>query len=138
MDEDDTSGRSAPTTLDDILTRFGREVRTAREARGLSREDFANRCGLSLTTVKNIECGQGQHPRFETLIRLARGLEVSLIELVSYVDPQLTDAQRATVGSANLWLASLGDPQRDLVIALIRVLALDASRASERIKAYAA
>lgn len=136
MEDDDGSARTAPTLPDEILVQFGREVRIAREARGLTREHFAQRCGLSTTTVKKLEYGRGPHPRLETLIRLSNGLDVALIDLVSCVDPRTSEEHRTIRGSANVWLAALGEAQRELVLALIRVLACGAAEAGDGAVAY--
>lgn len=138
MEEDDESARAVPIPSNDTLVLFGRELRTAREARGLTRERLAERCGLSPSTVKKLEYGSGPQPRLETLIRLSAGLNVALIDLVSCVDPHAPVENRAKVGSTNMWLASLGEAQRELVIALIRVLACGGVTAGERRLVYAA
>ena len=83
---------------EDVLTHFGRELRLAREARGLTREQLAKRCGLSLATIKKLEGGHAFHPRLETMVRLADGLNVTLIDLVRCVDPRLSGAERAEAG----------------------------------------
>lgn len=107
---------------EEVLVEFGRELRHAREARGLSRVRLAQRCGLSLATIKNLETGRGAHPRLETMIRLADGLEVTLLDLVRSVDPRLSADERREAGAVTVWLANLDEPSRALVHALIRVL----------------
>ncbi len=106
-----------------VLTHLARELRHAREARGLSRRRLAERSGLSIETIKKLEQGHGFHPRLETMVRLARGLEVPLPELVRCIDPGLSSEDRARAGSVNVWLAGLDEPSRELVLALVRVLA---------------
>lgn len=106
-----------------VLAHLARELRHAREARGLSQRGLAERAGLSTETIKKLEQGHGFHPRLETMVRLASGLGVRLIELVRCIDPSLTDEDRAVAGSVNVWLAELDEPSRALVLALVRVLA---------------
>ena len=106
-----------------VLGHLARELKHAREARGLSRRALAERAGLSTETIKKLEQGHGFHPRLETMVRLASGLGVGLLELVRCIDPSLTDEERATAGSVNVWLAELDEPSRALVLALVRVLA---------------
>ncbi|MCA9708973.1 MAG: helix-turn-helix transcriptional regulator [Myxococcales bacterium] len=138
MHDDTPSAPAIPPHPDEVLVRFGREVRTAREARGLSRQRFAQRCGLSVGTVKNLERGRGAHPRLETMVRLATGLDVALTDLVACVDPWMTDKRKAEMGAAHVWLAALDDPERDLVLALVRVLTRGPTCAAERVVIYAA
>ncbi|MCA9709117.1 MAG: helix-turn-helix domain-containing protein [Myxococcales bacterium] len=111
-----------------VLAHLARELRHAREARGLSRKRLAERSGLSLETIKKLEQGHGFHPRLETMVRLASGLGVSLLELVRCIDPGLDEVERAEAGSVNVWLAGLDESSRALVLALVRVLSrLDGS-----------
>ncbi|MCA9712160.1 MAG: hypothetical protein KDK70_40360, partial [Myxococcales bacterium] len=86
----------------------------------------------------NLEAGRGAHPRLETMIRLATGLDVALSDLVACVDPWLTDERKAAVGAAHMWLAALDEPGRDLVLALVRVLTHGPTFAAERRVVYAA
>ena len=137
-DDDDASADTAPILPQHLLTHFGREVRTARKVKGLTRELFALRCGLSVTTIKKLEQGDGPQPRLETLLRLANGLSVSLTTLLASVDPYMTDEDRQQSQSTNLWLSSLSEPQQELVCALIRVFATEANAAGERTALYAA
>ncbi len=106
-----------------VLAHLAHELRHAREARGLTRRELAKRCGLSTETIKKLESGHGFHPRLETMVRLADGLGVPLLDLVRCIDPALAQKERATAGSVNVWLAGLDEPSRDLVLALVRVLA---------------
>lgn len=106
-----------------VLAHLARELRHAREARGLTRRGLAERAGLSIETIKKLEQGHGFHPRLETMVRLASGLGVPLIELVRCVDPGVSDDERAEAGSVNVWLAGLDELSRALVLALVRVLA---------------
>lgn len=74
-------------------------------------------------SIKKLEQGHGFHPRLETMVRLAGGLEVPLLELVRCIDPALSREDRESAGSVNVWLAGLDEPSRALVLALVRVLA---------------
>jgi len=122
MDADDGPAFAAMDP-EQVLAQFGRELRLAREARALTREQLAKRCGLSVATIKKLETGGAFHPRLETMVRLADGLDMTLLDLVRSIDPKLTEAERAAAGSAHVWLAGLDEPSRDLVLALVRVLA---------------
>lgn len=107
----------------EVLENLGRTIRRSRESLGLTRSSYATRCGLSIATIKKLETGGAFHPRLETMVRLADGLDMTLLDLVRSIDPKLSDAERAAAGSAHVWLAGLDELSRDLVLALVRVLA---------------
>ena len=64
-----------------VQKEFGRRVRGLRQAAGLSQEELAFRAKLTRTYLSQIETGS-RDPSLSTLARLARGLAVSLPELV--------------------------------------------------------
>ncbi len=131
MDDDYTTARTILMDPDAVLAHLGREVRIVRESRGLSRARFAKRCGLSVHTIKKLEGGRGPQPRLDTMIRLANGLDLPLVDLVAHVDPRFPDEHDTTVGATNLWLADLAGPERELVLALVRVLMRSVTGAAE-------
>lgn len=112
-------------TAKDARENLGRTIRRFRESLGLSRDAYADRCGLSLSAVKNAECGSDL--RFDTLVRLAGGLDLSLNELLDSVDPSAaeTSVKLRTLG---LRIGGLDEDEQDLVHALVRVLAKWAKR----------
>ena len=66
---------------DDIKKTFGRVLRRAREARGLSQERLAEAVGVSDDSIGNAERGLSI-PRFEVVVELARALGVSVADFV--------------------------------------------------------
>lgn len=54
----------------------GQRIREARDARGWSQGELAERCGLSRPTIARIEAGQ--HVRMGTLETVARALELTV------------------------------------------------------------
>ena len=58
-------------------TSLGDKLRELREAKGLRQEDLEKRSGVDSQTISNIEVGR-QMPRTQTLVKLAKGLEVSV------------------------------------------------------------
>jgi transcriptional regulator with XRE-family HTH domain len=68
-----------------ILRKLGQRVRTLRELRGISQEDFATRCGLHRTGVGLLERG-ARIPRLDTLMILSRALRISVSDLVRGVE----------------------------------------------------
>jgi transcriptional regulator with XRE-family HTH domain len=68
---------------------LGPRLRALREAAGVSQQALAFRSGLSGSVIARIEQGQptGQDPRLSTLVALARGLDLTLNELVNELFP---------------------------------------------------
>jgi transcriptional regulator with XRE-family HTH domain len=58
---------------------LGRNVRDLRRIRGLSQEELAGQCELSVSTIRKIE--QGGSARMETLHNLAQRLQVETSQL---------------------------------------------------------
>lgn len=64
--------------------KFGREVRSAREAVGLTQKDLAERTGIARQTVTAIENGRPKKPvEPEQVNAFARILGLSVLELVT-------------------------------------------------------
>jgi transcriptional regulator with XRE-family HTH domain len=62
------------------LVALGRRVRALRETMRLTQESFAYRCGISVSFASLLERGE-RSPSYETLIAIARALEVPVPEL---------------------------------------------------------
>jgi transcriptional regulator with XRE-family HTH domain len=67
--------------MDALIIRLGQVVRELRSAAGYSQESFAARIKVHRTFMGTIERG-GANLSLDTLQRLARGLEMSVWELV--------------------------------------------------------
>lgn len=63
---------------------FGKALREAREATGMSQETFADVVGLDRTTISLIERGR-QSPTVETLWRMSEHLQLSPSHLIERV-----------------------------------------------------
>ena len=70
---------------DVALERLGRRLRVRRAELGVTQEGVANRAQLNRTYVGEIERGEAS-PTLTTLIALAKGLEMTLAELVDGLD----------------------------------------------------
>jgi transcriptional regulator with XRE-family HTH domain len=62
------------------LQGLARRIRALRERRGLTQEDFAARCGISVSFASLLERGE-RSPSYETLLQVAAALELPLSEL---------------------------------------------------------
>lgn len=68
-----------------IHGRFGRTVRALRAKAGHSQESFADAIHIHRTSMGTLERGRG-NPTLETILKIARGLDLSLSELFMAVE----------------------------------------------------
>jgi DNA-binding XRE family transcriptional regulator len=68
-----------------INARFARTVRALRSKAGYSQEGFADAIDVHRTTMGKIEGGDG-NPGLDTIVKIARGLDLSLSELFVAVE----------------------------------------------------
>jgi DNA-binding XRE family transcriptional regulator len=68
-----------------IGARFGRTVRTLRAKAGYSQESFADAIHVHRTSMGKLERGEG-NPGLDMIVRIARGLDLSLSELFVAVE----------------------------------------------------
>jgi len=73
-----------------ILQVFGRTVRKLREARGLSQEAFADRCGLHRTYIGGIERGE-RNIGLLNILRIAAALDVEPGALLADLDKTMME-----------------------------------------------
>ncbi|KFI28881.1 helix-turn-helix domain-containing protein [Paenirhodobacter enshiensis] len=73
-----------------LLDSFARVLRQRRLAAGLSQEELAHRAGLSMRYVSLLE-SRKHMPSLDTMQGLARGLGMSLTDLVSEAEAGLRD-----------------------------------------------
>ncbi|MFP2912281.1 helix-turn-helix domain-containing protein, partial [Pyxidicoccus sp. 3LFB2] len=84
-------GPSDSSSSSGHLQGLARRIRALRERRGLTQEDFAARCGISVSFASLLERGE-RSPSYETLLQVASALGLPLWELL-----RLDDAQDAGV-----------------------------------------
>lgn len=60
--------------MSDEIRAFGGQLRARRRAAGLSQQDLADRCGLSVRAISNLERGRTRRPYRDSLVRLADAL----------------------------------------------------------------
>lgn len=103
----------------EVLENLGRTIRRSRESLGLTRSSYATRCGLSIATIKKVELGHDL--RLDTLVRLATGLGLSLVELIDEADPA-GRSMRQELRRLSSRVGLLDAEERALVTALVGVL----------------
>jgi transcriptional regulator with XRE-family HTH domain len=63
---------------------FARNLRSRRQAAGLSQEQLADRTGLHPTEISRLERA-AREPRLGTMLKLAEGLNIGIEKLVSNI-----------------------------------------------------
>ena len=67
------------------LIPLGQAIKTQREQLGLSQEKLADRCGFDRTYISMLERGK-RNPSLINLLKLVRGLEITLSKLTEIYD----------------------------------------------------
>ncbi|MDR1996931.1 MAG: helix-turn-helix domain-containing protein [Candidatus Margulisbacteria bacterium] len=67
------------------IPNIGRRIKQLRKERGLTREKLAFENGLSKPTITRIERNEFD-PKLSTLLKIARGLDLKVAELLSGLD----------------------------------------------------
>lgn len=62
---------------------LAKNVKRLREANGLSQERLARLADVANNTLIKMETGENKNPTLETLVRVAKALDVSINELVN-------------------------------------------------------
>ncbi|WP_224364114.1 helix-turn-helix domain-containing protein [Hyalangium versicolor] len=75
------------------LQGLARRIRALRERRGLTQEDFAARCGISVSFASLLERGE-RSPSYETLLQVAAALGLPPSELFRLEEEDDTGADR--------------------------------------------
>jgi transcriptional regulator with XRE-family HTH domain len=69
--------------MDKAKKLLGQRIRQVRRAKNLTQSDLAEKIGFSVNYISQIETGIAS-PTFETLVRIADGLEMPLKELCDF------------------------------------------------------
>ncbi|MDX9855213.1 MAG: helix-turn-helix transcriptional regulator [Candidatus Moranbacteria bacterium] len=62
---------------------LAKNVKRLREAKGLSQERLARLADVANNTLIKMETGENKNPTLETLVRVAKALDVSINELLN-------------------------------------------------------
>ena len=105
--------------MGEILKVFGKRVRTLRRAKDMTQEQLAERAGLSLQSVGEIERGRG-NPTLVNIERLSAALDENLTALFDLGEVGLTKEQ-AQKELLEL-LAGANEEQLRAILTMARVL----------------
>jgi transcriptional regulator with XRE-family HTH domain len=98
------------------LQGLARRIRALRERRGLTQEDFAARCGISVSFASLLERGE-RSPSYETLLQVAGALAVPPWELLRVEAVEEEAGAHRLVEFARAHRLSRGDVDRLLSVA---------------------
>ena len=73
------------------LEGLAQRIRALRERRGLTQEDFAKACGISVSFASLLERGE-RSPSYDTLLQVASALALPLSELLREPEPGVDEA----------------------------------------------
>lgn len=82
--------RQKPRRLEIDPITLGERVKQIRTERGMTQEDLAFESGLTKKTISSIENNHHDNSKLSTIKALARALEVSTTELLSFTDPDFS------------------------------------------------
>lgn len=74
---------------------FGERTYQLRSKMGLSQKEFEDLCGLARGYIGHIELGQ-RNPSLETMIKIAEGAGISLVQLLDSKPPQPKETDEYT------------------------------------------
>ncbi|WP_294445684.1 helix-turn-helix transcriptional regulator [uncultured Mailhella sp.] len=72
--------------MDTVDLRFANALKKLRKAKGLTQEALAQRAGVDYKYLQKLEGRNPSSPTLATMKKLANGLEVTLVELVSRLE----------------------------------------------------
>jgi len=76
----------------ELIEDYARTIQTARQKKGISQDELAQKIGESISTLKAIEAGRHK-PTEKTIKGLERELDISLLELLGTVPIKTSTAQ---------------------------------------------
>jgi transcriptional regulator with XRE-family HTH domain len=79
----------------DLKIVLGKRIRELRSKNGFSQESFADHCGLHRTYMGGIERGE-HNLTIETLMTVAKGLEITMSDLLAGIEKQVEPSRAAS------------------------------------------
>ena len=98
---------------------FGDRLKKLRLQRGLSQEELAFRCNMQASHIGQIERKQ-KNPTFDTLIKIANGFDMPLIELLDFEPNEIDDEKQENIRQINVYLKKLNPKQQRHILAIVK------------------
>jgi len=106
------------------VKQIGTIIRDARKKRDLSQSDLSELSDVSQQGISDIEAGK-RSPRLDTLILLARGLDMTLIEIAEAVENGLrpeTPEDQLAIEQLVFYAKQLNDTHRAALVEIAKVM----------------
>lgn len=75
--------------MENINLKFAKTLRKLRTAKGLTQEELAELAGLDYKYFQKLESRRPSSPTLSTLEKLAKGLNISIIEFVNNIETEI-------------------------------------------------
>lgn len=98
---------------------FGDRLKKLRLQRGLSQEELAFQCSMQASHIGQIERKQ-KNPTFDTLVKIANGLDMSLTELLDFDISVIDNEQQENIRQINVYLKHLNSKQQRHILAIVK------------------
>ena len=72
--------------METVDLRFAKALKSLRKAKGLTQENLAQRAGVDYKYLQKLEGRNPSSPTLATMEKLANGLGVSLVELITLLE----------------------------------------------------
>lgn len=72
-----------PSTIDMTIRRLGATVRERRKSNGMTQIQLAQIAGVSVRSIRDLECGTAANFRLSTLVRVMDALDLKSIQIES-------------------------------------------------------
>lgn len=105
-----------------ILFEIGNNIRTIRMGQGLSLEELSGRCGIDAAPLSKLERGES-NATVQTLDRVARGLGVSLVELVDIREYRTGQLDENAWSDLQRQMSKLSPQQQSDILTFVRMIA---------------
>lgn len=104
-----------------ILSEIGNNIRTIRMGQGLSLEELSGRCGIDAAPLSKLERGES-NATVQTLDRVARGLGVSMVELVDIREYRTGTLDEGAWSDLQRQMGKLSPQQQSDILTFIRMI----------------
>ena len=101
-----------------IKERIGARIASLRKARKMTQEQLAARMEISIPYLSSIERGR-ENPTLNTLINLARCLDLDLGEMFSHIEIEDPTQRKVVISSL---LSNVGDEQLKQALKVLKAL----------------
>ena len=107
--------------MKELKTELGKNIKFYRKKRNLTQEMLAEKSGLSVTAISNIETGY-HYPSYPAIIKLLKALEISAVHAFMYDDDDWTIKDRELQSYIVKYFDGLSLIQRTAVLNIAKAM----------------